>query len=76
MPAIEKIEYEKRIRVVQEWILEDWPSVDIIAQLAQKWGVGDRQSKRYIAEARKRWVADDHLLVEHNGGLKSKALRN
>lgn len=56
MPAITKIEHEKRLRTVQEWIIDDYPSCDIVTQCIAKWGVSDRQAKRYIKDATEAWV--------------------
>ena len=71
----DKIEFDKRIRVVQEWIIEDWPSADIIAQVISKWGICDRQAKRYLAEARKRWTQDEQALVDHRRRMKVESLK-
>jgi hypothetical protein len=49
----DKIEKEKRLRIVQEWILQDQLSIDIIANCVAKWGISERQAKRYISEAHK-----------------------
>lgn len=72
---VDKIEYEKRVRIVQEWILEDWPSCDIIAQIVQKWGLEDRQAKRYISEARKRWADDDREVIDRKRRIKIMSLK-
>lgn len=75
MQKSDHVEYEKRIRIVQEWILEDWPSCDIVQQVNSKWGVEERQAKRYLAEARKRWVAlEDHVLASKRK-LKIESLK-
>jgi hypothetical protein len=78
MPRSEKadtIEYERRIRIVQEWILEDWSSSDIQAQITHKWGIEERQAKRYISEARKRWIAEEDLVTAHKKKLKIESLK-
>lgn len=75
MPKIEKIEYEKRVRIVQEWILEDWPSCDIITQITQAWKLEERQAKRYIQEARKRWNGDEQDLIDQKRKLKVASLK-
>jgi len=75
MPKIEKIEYEKRVRIVQEWILEDWPSCDIITQIIGQWHLEERQAKRYISEARKRWLVDESMLIEQKRKLKVESLK-
>ena len=53
---VSNIDYEKRIRQVQEWIIDDWPSCDIVLQCVKKYDVSERHAKRYIAEATERWV--------------------
>lgn len=75
MPKIEKLEYEKRIRIVQEWILEDWPSCDIIVQINQAWKLECRQAKRYISEARKRWNNDEEDVIDQKRKLKVASLK-
>jgi hypothetical protein len=71
----DKIEYEKRIRMVQEWILEDWPSCDIIDQIFIKWGIEERQAKRYLAEARKRWAINDTELIKQRKRIAIERLK-
>ena len=70
-----KLEYEKRVRIVQEWILEDWPYTDIVNQIIAKWGIGTRQAQRYVAEGRKRWVAEETQIVETKRKLKIHSLK-
>lgn len=76
MPKADKIEYEKRVRIVQEWILEDWPSCDIVAQILQKkWVTTDRQAKTYLAVARSRWVGEEEVIVANKRRIKIQSLR-
>ncbi len=75
MPEIPKVEFEKRVRIVQEWILEDWPSSDIVTQVGLKWGLGERQAKRYLAEARKRWANQEDELIDQKRKLKIESLK-
>jgi len=49
---IDKVEKDKRIRIVAEWILDDYLYKDILTQIAAKWGIEERQAKRYIKDAR------------------------
>lgn len=72
---IDKIEKDKRIRIVMEWILEDWPSNDIVAQIVSKWGLSERHAKRYIAEARAAWTKNEDQKVEHQRKLKIESLK-
>lgn len=69
------VEYEKRIRLVQEWIIDDWPTVDILTQIFTKWGVQERQAKRYISEARLRWSEDNQELVDRKRSMKIVSLK-
>jgi len=72
---VDNIEYEKRIRIVQEWIIEDWPYSDIITQIKAKWGIEDRQAKRYVAEAKDRWVRDQQDVMESKRILKVEGFK-
>ncbi|SHK93178.1 hypothetical protein SAMN05444266_101628 [Chitinophaga jiangningensis] len=54
-PRVDKVEYERRIRIVQEWLVDDWPYQDVISQIIKKWDLEERQAKRYIKCARERW---------------------
>ncbi len=48
---IDTIEYDARIRVVQEYILMDYGKSDIVAQCVAKWGIKSRQAYNYINDA-------------------------
>lgn len=67
----DKIEYEKRIRAVQEWVINSYSYVDITNQIVQSWGVTDRQAKNYIQEAYKRFRDANEIDIEH---LKAAAI--
>lgn len=75
MPKVDKVEYERRIRTVQEWVIDEWPYQDIIAQIINKWGIEERQAKRYIKESRERWVGQEEEAVASKRRLKVQALR-
>lgn len=64
MALLSKLEYEKRIRNVQEWIVEDFLTCDIISNIVNQWGISERQAQRYIKEARKRWGAEEDVVIE------------
>jgi hypothetical protein len=72
---IDKVEFERRIRTVQEWVIDEWPYQDIIAQIINKWGIEERQAKRYIKEARHRLVGQEQEVVEQKRRLKIQSLR-
>ncbi len=46
-----KIEVAKRIRTVQEWILDDHTYSDIIRSSVARWDISERQAERYYAKA-------------------------
>lgn len=62
---VDKIEKERRIRVVQEWLLSDATHADIITQGAGKWGTSARQMQRYIADAYEGFKKMTDGLVAH-----------
>jgi len=75
MPNIDNIEWDKRIRIVQEWLIDDWSSTDIIAQINNKWGIEERQAKRYISEARSKWNEDEDELIKQKRKRKVAKLQ-
>jgi len=44
---VTKIEYEKRVRAVQEWILQGRATCDIINKITTKWNINERQAYKY-----------------------------
>jgi hypothetical protein len=65
MHKIDQVEKDKRVRIVQEWLIDDWPVQDIITQIKTKWGLEERQAKRYIADARDGWNEAEQEKVDH-----------
>ena len=59
------LELEKRVRAVQEWILQDHISSDIIAQCVNAWGVSERQAQRYISAAQQAFAKITEKKLEH-----------
>lgn len=51
MTKVDKVEQQRRIRIVQEWILQDFPTSDIAQNCVNKWGISERHAMRYIAWA-------------------------
>jgi hypothetical protein len=45
------MEVSRRIRTVAQWIIEGNSYTDIVHNIAQTWGVEERQSKNYISKA-------------------------
>lgn len=75
MGKADKIEWEKRIRVVMEWIIEDWPYADIVTNIIAKWNLEERQAKRYVKAARDKWNEQENELVERKRRLKIESLK-
>jgi len=74
-PRVDAVEMEKRIRIVQEWIIDDWPYTDIVQQIMTKWDMSERQAKRYISDAKSRWVADESEKTERARAMKIHSLK-
>ena len=47
----DKIEFAKRIRSVQEWLMSGVSTTDIITQCKNKWELSERQAYRYVKKA-------------------------
>jgi len=75
MPKIDKVEFEKRIRIVQEWILEEQPYTDMVAAIKLKWSLEERQAKKYIRQARERWVDQEQVIVDQKRRLRIEGLK-
>lgn len=76
----DKLELQKRIRHVQEWILMDYVTGDIITQCVAKWNVSDRQAYRYLWAANRFFEERDKLSLEKKRSYylarKKKLLRD
>jgi hypothetical protein len=75
MPKIDKVEYERRVRIVQEWILEEQPYTDMVNAIMQKWGIEERQAKKYVAVARERWGDQQDMVLEQRRRLRIEGLK-
>jgi hypothetical protein len=72
---IDKVEVEKRIRIVQEWIIDDWPYTDIVTNIQTKWELSVAQAKRYIKAAREKWAEDEQAIIEQKRRSKIESLK-
>jgi hypothetical protein len=75
MPKIDKVEHEKRLRIVQEWILDEQPYTDMVAAIKLKWSLEDRQAKEYIRKARERWVDQEQVVIDQKRRLRIEGLK-
>jgi hypothetical protein len=60
----DKIQLQKRIRAVQEWILQDFITTDIITNCINTWGVTERQAYRYLWAANRFFQERDKLSLD------------
>lgn len=51
MPKADRSEIHKRIRTVQEWLMQGYSTTDIIMQCTSKWGISERQAYRLHEKA-------------------------
>jgi len=72
----DKIEYERRIKTIQEWLLGGETTKAIHANLISNgWCVSERQMFRMIAAARNRWVADENINIAEKRKMAIERLR-
>jgi hypothetical protein len=80
IPRASKLETAERVRYVQELILNDYASGDIIKAIIQKWGVTERQSYRYLWAANAFFEEKNELSLTRKKAVykarKLKLLRN
>lgn len=55
-PKASAIIYEKRIQMVQSWIIQDIPTDFMIRQMLQQDWCKERQARMYIKDAKDRWA--------------------
>lgn len=59
-----KIEKDKRVRAVMEWLLEGHITVDIITSCISQWGIDERMAYKYLKEARKEFLSINASEIE------------
>lgn len=76
----DKIETARRIRVIQDWILQDHTTFDIITQCKTQWQVEERQAYRYLWAAKQFFIEKETLNIERKKAYylarKKKLLRD
>lgn len=75
MAKSDSVEYEKRIRIVQEWLIDDWATVDIKAEIKRRWELSDVQARKYIYKARDRWEEREDEKLEKKRRRKVESLK-
>ncbi|MCC6584509.1 MAG: hypothetical protein IT271_12465 [Chitinophagales bacterium] len=76
-----KLVTDKRVRTIQEWIIDDWAIADIKAQILVQFKddkgntISTRQAERYIKEARERWNQDEDDRIDRIRRKKIEGLK-
>ena len=53
MAKADKLEVNKRVRQIMEWMLEGYLTNDIIKSCTSKWAIDERMAYKYIKKAKK-----------------------
>ncbi len=61
---VTKLEKEKRILTVQQWIIDGVQEDLMRKQMHQQWGIKTRQAKNYIRQAYEAWKTDADIDIE------------
>jgi len=77
---VDSIESERRVRIVQEWILQGQSTSDIIAQLCMSFSISRRQAYRYYEKAFKAFQNENKQSIEakkaYHLSLRRRLLKN
>lgn len=60
-----KIEKDKRIRTIMEWLMKGYDSADIIDQCVASWSISSRQAYTYLKFAYEKFSRHEDRRVEH-----------
>lgn len=66
---------ERRLRIVQEWIIDDHPYMDIVASIRKQWDLSIPQAKRYIKNARDKWADEEKAIVDQKRRARIESLK-
>lgn len=76
----DSIEAERRVRAVQEWILQGQATYDIITQLTITYTIGERQAYKYYKRAFERFQESTRVSFEekkaYHLALRRRLLKN
>lgn len=76
MPKTGRVETEKRLLMIQSWIVEGVQSSLIIAQILQKeWCKSERHAERMLKAARERWIRHEDEDIVSKRKLKVQELK-
>ena len=76
MERSSKVEMERRLATIREWILADYTYTDIISSAVIRFEVCERQAERYYSKAFQSFKSDNQQTVEHQKAYyKAKKLK-
>ena len=70
-----KIEKEKRIFIVQGWIIEGIQDNIIAKNIVERWGLDIRQAQRYVREAYEKWKKIEGVNIDMKREMKIAKLQ-
>lgn len=65
-----KLELEKRLFIVQSWIIEGQQDNIIVKNIVEKWNVDIRQAQRYVRKAYESWKQIEGVNIEMKREMK------
>lgn len=70
-----KIEKEKRIFIIQGWIIEGVQDRLIVKNSVERWGIDIRQAQRYVREAYESWKKIEGVNIDMKREMKIAKLQ-
>jgi hypothetical protein len=70
-----KIEKEKRLFIVQGWIIEGIQDNIIAKNIVERWGLDIRQAQRYVREAYEKWKKIEGINIDMKREMKIAQLK-
>jgi hypothetical protein len=70
-----KIEKEKRLFIVQGWIIEGIQDNIIAKNIVERWGLDIRQAQRYVREAYEKWKKIEGVNIDMKREMKIAKLQ-
>lgn len=75
MAKANALEKERRIRIIQEWIIDDAPTADIITKIMDTWKVQRSQASKDLKTARERWCEKEDEVIDNKRMIRVHALK-
>lgn len=77
MPGVRvtKVEKERRILKVREWIIESRTDVWIISKIKGDWGLSRRMAQNYLTNAYTEFKQDQDIIIENKRAAKIAELK-